>query len=136
VGRSPVKLLLDTHIWLWSVTDPSRLTIRVAKALADIENELWLSSISVWELTVLHRKRRLKMPSDVPAWVATSMEDLKLIEAPLTVEVALAVGSISFSHADPADHLLAATAKVFDLTLVTADEHLLHLPGIHVLPNR
>jgi PIN domain nuclease of toxin-antitoxin system len=136
VGRSPVKLLLDTHIWLWSVTDPSRLTIRVAKALGNIENELWLSSVSVWELTVLHRKRRLKMPSDVPAWVATSMDHLKLIEAPLTVEVALAVGSINFSHADPADHLLAATAKVFGLTLVTADERLLHLPGIHVLPNR
>jgi PIN domain nuclease of toxin-antitoxin system len=136
VGRRSVKLLLDTHIWLWSVTDPSRLTIRVAKALADTENELWLSSVSVWELTVLHRKRRLKMLSDIPAWVATSMEDLKLIEAPLTVEVALAVASISFSHADPADHLLAATAKVFELTLVTADEHLIHLPGIRVLPNR
>jgi PIN domain nuclease of toxin-antitoxin system len=131
-----VKLLLDTHIWLWSVTDPSRLGIRVAKALGDVENELWLSSISVWELTVLHRKGRLKMPPDVPAWVQTSMEHLRLIEAPLTVEVALAVTSISFSHADPADHLLAATAKVFDLTLVTADEHLLHLPGIRVLANR
>jgi PIN domain nuclease of toxin-antitoxin system len=131
-----VKLLLDTHIWLWSVTDPSRLTSRVAKALTDLENELWLSPISVWELTVLHRKQRLKPPSDVPGWVAKSMEELKLSEAALTVEVALAVSSISFSHADPADHLLAATAKVFDLTLVTADEHLMHLPGIRVLANR
>jgi len=136
MGRLPLKLLLDTHIWLWSVTHPSRLGTRVTKALGDTENELWLSSVSVWELTVLHRKGRLKMPQDVPAWVASSMEDLKLIEAPLTVEVALAVASISLSHADPADHLLAATAKVFDLTLVTADEHLLHLPGIRVLANR
>jgi PIN domain nuclease of toxin-antitoxin system len=131
-----VKLLLDTHIWLWSVIDPSRLTSRVAKTLADPKNELWLSSISVWELTVLHRKQRLKMPPDVPAWVAKSMEDLKLTEAPLTVEVALAVPSISFSHADPADQLLAASAKVFDLTLVTGDEHLIHVPGIRVLANR
>jgi PIN domain nuclease of toxin-antitoxin system len=131
-----VKLLLDTHIWLWSVIDPSRLTSRVAKTLADPKNELWLSSISVWELTVLHRKQRLKMPPDVPAWVAKSMEDLKLTEAPLTVEVALAVPSISFSHADPADQLLAASAKVFDLTLVTGDEHLINVPGIRVLANR
>ncbi len=131
-----MKLLLDTHIWLWSVVDPSRLTSRVAKALADPENELWLSSISVWELTVLHRKQRLKMPLDVPAWVTKSMEDLKLIEAPLTVEVALAVPSMSFSHADPADQLLAASAKVFDLTLVTADEQLIHVPGIRTLANR
>jgi PIN domain nuclease of toxin-antitoxin system len=131
-----VKLLLDTHIWLWSVIDPSRLTSRVAKALADPQNELWLSSISVWELTILHRKQRIKMPPDVSAWVAKSMEDLKLTEAPLTVEVALAVPSMSFSHADPADQLLAASAKVFDLTLVTGDEHLIHVPGIRVLANR
>lgn len=131
-----MKLLLDTHIWLWSVIDPSRLTSRVAKALTDSENELWLSSISVWELTVLHRKQRMKMPPDVLAWVTKSMEDLKLTEAPLTIEVALAVASISFSHADPADHLIAASAKVFDLTLVTADEHLMHLPGLRILANR
>jgi PIN domain nuclease of toxin-antitoxin system len=131
-----MKLLLDTHIWLWSALDPNRLTRRVEKALANPENELWLSSISVWELTVLYRKRRLKMPSDISLWVAKSMEDLELTEAPLTVEVALAIPSISFSHGDLADHFLAASAKVFDLTLVTADERLMHLPGIRVLANR
>jgi PIN domain nuclease of toxin-antitoxin system len=51
-------------------------------------------------------------------------------------EVALAISSIHFPHGDAADHFLAATAKTFDLTLVTADEQLINLPGIHVLPNR
>jgi len=64
------------------------------------------------------------------------MQDLELTEAPLTVEVALAISSINFPHGDPADQFLAATAKVFDLTLVTADEYLMHLPGIRVLANR
>jgi PIN domain nuclease of toxin-antitoxin system len=64
------------------------------------------------------------------------MQDLQLTEAPLTVEVALAISTINFPHGDPADHFLAATAKVFDLTLVTSDEHLIHLPGLHVLSNR
>ncbi|MFZ1050536.1 MAG: type II toxin-antitoxin system VapC family toxin [Candidatus Sulfotelmatobacter sp.] len=131
-----MKLLLDTHIWLWSALEPNRLARRVEKALADPENELWLSAISVWELTLLSRKRRLNMPPDIPTWVAKTMEDLQLTEAPLTVEVALAIPSISFSHGDPADHFLAASAKVFDLTLVTSDEHLMHLPGIRVLANR
>jgi len=131
-----VKLLLDTHIWLWSALEPNRLARRVEKALADPENELWLSAISVWELTLLSRKRRLNMPPDIPTWVAKTMEDLQLTEAPLTVEVALAIPSISFPHGDPADHFLAASAKVFDLTLVTSDEHLMHLPGIRVLANR
>jgi PIN domain nuclease of toxin-antitoxin system len=131
-----VKLLLDTHIWLWSTLEPQRLTRRVSKALADPANELWLSPVSVGELIVLLRKRRLKLPSDVAAWVAKTIQDLELSEAPLTVEVALAISSINFSHGDPADHFLAATAKVFDLTLITADEHLIQLPVIHVLANR
>ena len=131
-----MKLLLDTHIWLWSTLEPQRLTRRVDKALADPANELWLSPVSVGELIVLLRKGRLNLPNDVAAWVAKTTQDLELTEAPLTIEVALAISSIDFPHGDPADHFLAATAKVFDLTLVTADERLIHLPGIHVLANR
>ena len=131
-----MKQLLDTHIWLWSTLEPQRLSRRVNKALADSANELWLSPISVGELIVLLRKGRLTLPNDVAAWVAKTIQDLQLTEAPLTVEVALAIASINFPHGDPADHFLTATAKVFDLTLVTADEHLISLPGIHVLSNR
>jgi len=131
-----VKLLLDTHIWLWSTLEPQRLARRVEKAVADPANELWLSPVSVAELIVLVRKGRLKLSPDVATWVAKTMQDFQLIEAPLTVEVALAISSISFAHGDPADQFLAASAKVFDLTLVTADEHLMHLPGIRVLANR
>jgi len=131
-----VKLLLDTHIWLWSMLEPQRLTRRVEKALADPANELWLSPVSVAELTALLRKGRLTLPHDIQTWVAKTVEDLQLTEAPLTIEVALAISSMSFPHGDPADHFLSATAKVFNLTLVTADLHLINLPGIQILPNR
>ena len=131
-----MKLLLDTHIWLWSALEPHRLTRRVVKALADPANALWLSPVSVAELIVLLRKKRFELPSDDAAWVAKTMQDLHLTEAPLTIEVALAISSLNFPHGDPSDHFLAATAKVFDLTLVTADEHLIRLPGIRVLANR
>ena len=113
-----------------------RLSRQVARILADTQNELWLSPISIWELTLLCRKGRLRVLPDTASWVATSVSDLKLVEAPLTIEVALAIPSISFSHGDPADHFLAASAKVFDLTLITADDHLLALPGIQLLANR
>jgi PIN domain nuclease of toxin-antitoxin system len=131
-----MKLLLDTHIWLWSALEPHRLARRVERALADQGNELWLSPVSVWELTVLQRKGRLDEPKDLSGWVVESMKDLELTEAPLTIEVALAVSSMNFPHGDPGDHLLAASAKVFDLTLVTADENLIGLSGIRVLANR
>jgi PIN domain nuclease of toxin-antitoxin system len=130
-----MKYLLDTHIWLWASVQPDRLSARVAKALTDAQNELWLSPVSVWELTILCRKGRFRVRPDIPTWVAQSLSDLRITEAPLTIEVALAIPSISFSHGDPADHFLAASAKVFDLTLITADDHLRALSGIHVLAN-
>jgi PIN domain nuclease of toxin-antitoxin system len=131
-----VKLLLDTHIWIWSALEPERIAARVRKTLTDPANELWLSPISVGEVVVLLRKGRLQLPKDLGAWVANTMTDLRLTEAPLTIEVAIAVASFNFPHGDPADHFLAATAKAFDLRLVTADERLLRVPGIDVLPNR
>jgi len=82
---------------------------------------LWLSPVGVWELTILCNKRKFRVQTDIHAWVASTTATLGLTEAPLTIEVALALPS-NFSHGDPADHLLAATARVFDLTLITADE--------------
>jgi PIN domain nuclease of toxin-antitoxin system len=130
-----MKYLLDTHIWLWASTQSDRLSRRVVKVLTDPQNELWLSPISVWELAILCRKQRFRVHPDLTEWVAQTFSELRLTEAPLTVEVALAISSFSFSHGDSADHFLAASSKVFDLTLITADDHLLALPGIRVLAN-
>ncbi len=131
-----MKLLLDTHIWLWSALEPQRLARRVKESLTDPTNELWLSPLSVGELIVLLRKGRLQLPRNVAEWVATTIADLQIVEAPLTVEVALAVMSFDFPHGDPADHFIASSAKVFNLTLVTADENLTGLRGIQVMANR
>jgi PIN domain nuclease of toxin-antitoxin system len=131
-----MKLLLDTHIWLWIAFEPSRISPRVREILANPDNELWLSPISVWELMLLCRKGRFRVSPDVPSWVARTIHELHLTEAPLTVEVALAISALKLPHNDPADGFIAATAKVFDLTLVTADEQLARLPDISVLRNR
>jgi len=131
-----VKLLLDTHIWLWSLLEPARLSRRVIKALEDEGNELWLSPISVWELLVLIEKRRIALEQEAGQWIAAAMEAAPLKEAPVTNEVALETRRIVLPHRDPADRFLAATARVFGLTLVTADEHLLALKGLSTLPNR
>jgi len=131
-----MKYLLDTHIWLWSALQPERLSRRVALTVADPQNELWLSPISVWELIILCRKGRFRVQPDIATWVANSISQLRLVEAPLTIEVPLAMSALRFSHADPADQFLVASAKVFDLTLVTADRELLGVPGIKVLANR
>ncbi len=131
-----MKLLLDTHIWLWSVLEPNRLSRRVAEELENPESELWLSPISIWELLILCEKRRMVLNEEIEVWISRALRGLPLREASVTFEVARETGRIQLPHSDPADHFLVATAKVFELTLVTADERLLKLRDISVLANR
>jgi PIN domain nuclease of toxin-antitoxin system len=130
-----MKLLLDTHIWIWSVGDPQRLNRRVAKALGDVQNQLWLSPVSIWEALLLHRKGRLRVPEGFSTWVTRALTTMPLTEAPLNFEVAAALTAVSLPHADPADHFLAASAKAFGLTLITSDRNLLRTREISVMEN-
>ena len=131
-----MKLLLDTHIWIWSVADKARLRPRVLKALENSANELWLSPISVWELMILVEKGRVVLNAEVGEWISQALKAGPFKEAPLTTEVALATREIRLSHRDPADAFLVATAKVFALTLVTSDVRLIAAKGLSTLPNR
>jgi PIN domain nuclease of toxin-antitoxin system len=131
-----LKLLLDTHIWLWALLDPSRLTRRVARTLEDGKNELWLSPISVWELSILADKGRVVLDSEVEEWIAEAQQQAPLKEAPITNEIALETGAFELPHRDPADRFLIATARVLDLTLVTADRRLIESKKCAFLANR
>jgi PIN domain nuclease of toxin-antitoxin system len=129
-----LKLLLDTHIWLWSLQNPKLLGKRVQQELRNPENELWLSPISTWEALTLHAKGRVRLHGNLAGWVARATAPLR--EAPLTHEIALAARVLPLAHPDPADRFLAATAQVLDLTLATADTALLGLGEIATLANR
>jgi PIN domain nuclease of toxin-antitoxin system len=130
-----MKLLLDTHIWLWSLGEPHRLSKRVAKELDDRQNELWLSPISIWEAFLLFRKKRVQISTDFTTWLANSLSEFPVVEAPLTFEVARTLPTVTLPHEDPADLFLAATAKAFGLTLITADRNLIATEGISVVAN-
>jgi PIN domain nuclease of toxin-antitoxin system len=128
-----LRLLLDTHIWLWTLSDPRRLGRRVLQQLKDEANELWLSPISTYEALTLHYKGRFEIDGNLTEWLARATAGTR--EAPLTHEIALLARQLSL-HQDPADRILAATTEVLDLTLVTADERLLGLGTIRTLGNR
>ena len=130
-----MRLLLDTHIWLWSLLEPERLSPEVRKALVDADNELWLSPITVWEVLVLTQKGRLTLDRPAEEWIDLALAAAPAHEAQLTFQVALESQRVELPHRDPADRFLAATARVFDLTLVTADEQLLNLRDVPLLPN-
>ncbi len=129
-----MRLLLDTHIWIWSLKSEHRLGKRTLSELRSPENELWLSPISTWEALILHEKGRLNLHSDVHEWMVRATAPFR--EAPFTHEIAVASRRLPLPQRDPADRFLAATAYVLDLTLVTADTSLLGLGEIATLGNR
>jgi PIN domain nuclease of toxin-antitoxin system len=133
-----LNLLLDTHIWLWSHIEPERLTKRVRSALTNPKNRLWLSPISLWEFLLLAERGRVRVRKGVtPAeWVRSALDRAPMKDAPLNHEVALRSRNVTIEHDDPADRFLAATAAVYELALVTADERLLRGRGFRTLANR
>ena len=130
-----MRYLLDTHIWLWMLREPHKLSSLVHQALHDPGNERYLSPISIWEVTVLLEKNRIAMHEDFAVWFARTSEDVELIEAALNWEIAHDMRYILPNHKDPADRFLAATAVAYDLTLVTGDQKMIGVPGLKVLAN-
>jgi PIN domain nuclease of toxin-antitoxin system len=133
-----VNLLLDTHIWIWTLLDRDRLSARVQSEILNRNNEVWLSPISIWELLLLLEHGRITVPGNpAPAtWVEMALSARPIREAQLTRAVAMRSRSITMQTSDPADRFLAATASVYSLTLVTEDARILTGTGYDILSNR
>ena len=131
-----MKLLLDTHIVLWSLLEPARLTTRVAAELENPANDLWVSPLSIWEILVLAEKGRVILEPDPLTWIRKVFQTIPFKEALLNHEIAIQSRLITLPHQDPVDRFLAATAVVYGPTLTPADEHLLHAQEFATMPNR
>jgi PIN domain nuclease of toxin-antitoxin system len=131
-----LRLLLDTHIWLWSILTPERMGRRVRQELDKSSNEFWLSPLSIGEYFMLCRKGRIVIDQEPDAWLSRAMSVAPLKEAALTFDVAVESGAVQLPHPDPVDRFLVATARVFDLTLVTADQRLIEAKSCPIMANR
>lgn len=116
--------LLDTHIWFWYLVGSVRLPVGLRDTLDHARDTCWLSPISVWELGMLATRGRIRLGTPLRQWVTRAQAQFPLKEAALKEEVALLSHEMTLPHRDPADHFLAATALVYDLTLMTVDAHL------------
>lgn len=131
-----MKLLLDTQVWLWAAgAEQRRLSPRVRRSVEATSSELFLSPISVWEAYLLALDGRLRTVHEPTRWLREMMRDFPTREAALTSEVAIESQRLDLPHQDPADRFIAATALVYGLTLVTADERLSKCPQLRVLYN-
>jgi PIN domain nuclease of toxin-antitoxin system len=120
-----VRILLDTHVFLWLQVQPERLGDHLA-AVADTANERLLSAASSWEIAIKHGLGRLILPEPPARWVPDRMRAVGA--TPLAVEHthALAVADLPVHHRDPFDRLLVAQARALGASLLTADRRLEH----------
>lgn len=109
-----MKLLLDTHIWLWSFLEPERLGPRVTEALKEADNELWLSPISVWEAHLLAERNRIRLEPSPERWILDALREGPMKNAQLNREVALDSRRLSAPTQDLADRFIAGTARVYE----------------------
>lgn len=134
MGSQPlVNLLLDTHVWLWSLLEPERLRPETIATLENPGNRLYLSPVSVWETLLLAERHKIELAEDPRAWVARVLDEVPIFEAPLDFEIAIDSRSVGLPHKDPADRFLAATARVKNLILLTVDRRLLDCPDVRTI---
>ena len=116
-----MKLLLDTQAWLWSLAEPERLNDRAQTLLADLHNQLYLSSASVWEISIKAGLGKLPLPEPPTTYVTSRMKSQGILALNITYSHALEVFSLPAHHRDPFDRMLIAQSLVEKLPILTAD---------------
>lgn len=117
-----MRLLLDTHVWVWRLLEPDRVSEAAEDAIAAPESEVHLSPISTWETLALARKGRLELRPSPAEWVLDALRRTAPTAVPLTHGVAVTAERLDgFASSDPADRFLVSSALEYGLTLITAD---------------
>ena len=98
-----MRLLLDTHIILWSIARPDNLAQGIKNELENDSNELWFSPISIWEIILLAEKGRIAIGSDIVKAVRDILHAIPMKEAAINSEVAIQSRNVNLPHQDPAD---------------------------------
>ena len=129
-------ILLDTHVWIWFVSNPEKLSKKVRASVdqAMKANGILISSISAWEVALLAANDRLQLTMDVADWIAKS-ESVSFIRF-VPVDNSIAIKSVNLAqplHSDPADRIIIATAIKVGVPMVTKDEKILNYPYVKTI---
>lgn len=111
------RFLLDTHIFLWWLTDDAALGNKVKAKIRDPRNQIFISAATAWEISIKQASGKLEAPEDLDAVV----EEERFYPLPISLRHGRAAGRLPSHHRDPFDRMLIAQARLEDLILVTND---------------
>jgi PIN domain nuclease of toxin-antitoxin system len=120
-----VKLLLDTHVWLWWNSEPERLSTTARRQIGDARNQVFLSAASVWEMAIKRQMGKLPLPEPVAVYVGRRLATDPIEALDVRVSHAAAVETLEPLHRDPFDRLLIVQARQEGLRLLTVDVQVL-----------
>ena len=115
-----MKLLLDTHVFLWWLNDDPKLGPKARSAIEKPENFVFVSAATAWEIAVKRANDKLEAPGDIAAWI----EQSAFTDLPIEVEHAVASAELPKHHNDPLDRLLVAQTQLEEMTLVARDDEI------------
>jgi PIN domain nuclease of toxin-antitoxin system len=127
-----VRLLLDTHVLLWALLEPQKLSPALRNALEDSDTTLLVSAATAWEIATKWRLGKLQQAQAVVENYTMALHRLAAVELPISGAVARAAGLWEVPHRDPFDRLLAAQAKADQLTLASTDPAFAQFEGVVV----
>ena len=132
-----MKLLLDTHVWIWAFEGAEALGPKAALRITTAGAERFVSPISTLEIARLVWGQDMRLTCPTRDWIAQSTTDLRLDTLPVTHAVSLEAYQLPGEfHRDPADRILVATARVHGCHLLTADERILAYPHVETINAR
>lgn len=116
-----MRILVDTQCWLWMLSAPERFSDDSRKLVEAIENELYLSAASAWEIAIKYQLGKLQLPSRPAELIPELMSKTTVVALPIRHSHGLRVAELPPHHSDPFDRLLVAQAQLEGLPLLTAD---------------
>ncbi|MBV6477673.1 MAG: Ribonuclease VapC22 [Ignavibacteria bacterium] len=127
-------ILLDTHIWIWWISDDSKLSKNYIQLIKDNESDnLCISMISIWELTRLFQKGRLSFNVPLLEWIDDAIRYPGMKVLNLSKEIILHTTKLENFHKDPADQLIVSTSIVENIPLLTMDKRILKYKLVQTL---
>lgn len=123
-----MRVLLDTHVFLWWITDDPRLSKQAREIISDGKNLLFFSAASGWEIAIKAKLGKLSVPDNLEAFIIEQLAENAITPLPVRLSHALHVYNLPVHHRDPFDRILIAQAQVEDLPILTGDPAIAQYP--------